>query len=114
MLEKYNEILEKFKSIKKECDSNPVCYEKYMKTKIKFYNGKINTNFHNNKITKEGSQCICQSVVLIDSVYRKDKNYYPEVFLEEYKHVIKEKKKSKFITGDIKISSDEENSNEEN
>ena len=63
-----------------------------MKTKIKFYNGKINTNFHNNKIPKEGSQCICQSVVLIDSVYKKDKNYYPEVFLEECKHVIKEKR----------------------
>ena len=51
---------------------------------------------------------------MIDSVYRKDKNYYPEVFLEECKHVIKEKKKSKFVTGDINISSDEENSNEGN
>ena len=114
MLEKCNEILEKVKNIKNECDSNPVYYEKYMKTKIKFYNGKINTNFYNNKIPKEGSQCICQSVVLIDSVYRKDKNYYPEVFLEECKYVVKEKKKSKFVTGDINISSDEENSNEEN
>ena len=25
--------------------------------KIKSYNGKINTNFHNNKIAKEGSLC---------------------------------------------------------
>ena len=31
---------------------------------------------------KEGSQCICLSVVLIDSVYRTGKNYYPQVFLE--------------------------------
>ena len=38
-------------------DSNPVYNEKYIKTKIKSYNGKINTNFHNNKIAKEGSQC---------------------------------------------------------
>ena len=36
----------------------------------------------NNKIPKEGSQCICLSVILIDSVYRKDKHYYPKVFLE--------------------------------
>ena len=28
--------------------------------------------------------------MLIDSVYRKDKNYYPQVFLEIYKYVVKE------------------------
>ena len=34
----------------------------------------MNTNFHNNKISSEGSKCICLSVILIDSVYTKDKN----------------------------------------
>ena len=29
---------------------------------------------------------------MIDSVYRKDKNYYPQVFLEECKYFVKEKK----------------------
>ena len=47
--------------------------EKYLK---KCYNGKINTNFCNNEIPKEGSQYTFLSVILIDSVYRKDKNYY--------------------------------------
>ena len=48
LLEKYNEIWKKVsKIIKKEIDSNPVYNEKYMKIKIKFYNGKINANFHN-------------------------------------------------------------------
>ena len=42
-------------------------------SKIKSYEGKINTNFHNDKIPKEGSQCICPSVILIDSVYRTGK-----------------------------------------
>ena len=46
LLEKYNEIWEKVKnSIKKEFDSEPVYNEKYLKVKIKSYNGKINTNF---------------------------------------------------------------------
>ena len=45
--------------------------------------------FYNNKIPKEASQCVCLSVILIDSVYRKDKDYYPEVLLEEYKYVAK-------------------------
>ena len=63
--------------IKKEFDSEPVYNEKYLKAKIKSYNGKINTNFHNNKIPREGSQFICLSVILIDSVFRTGKNYYP-------------------------------------
>ena len=119
LLKKYNEIWKKVSNIiKKEFGNKPAYNEKYIKTKIKSYNGKINTNFHNNKIPKEGSQCICLSVILIDSIFKKDKNcYYPRVILEECKYVVKEKKKSKFITDNIEISSvdsDEENSNEEN
>ena len=34
-------------------------------------------------------QYICLLVILIDSVYRKDKNYYPRAFLEECKYVVK-------------------------
>ena len=41
---------------------------------------------------EDGSQCICLSVILIDSVYIKDKNYYPQVFFEECKYIAKEKK----------------------
>ena len=41
---------------------------------------KINTNFRNNKIPKEGSHCICLSVNVINSVFRTDNNYYPRVF----------------------------------
>ena len=39
-------------------DSGSVHNEKYLKTKLKSYNGKISTDFHNNKTTREGSQCI--------------------------------------------------------
>ena len=93
VLEKYNKIWKKVKnSIKKEFESKPVCNEKYLKAKIKFYNGKISTNFRNNEILKEGSTFICLLAILIDSVSRTDKNYYPLVFLEECEYVIKEKK----------------------
>ena len=60
LLEKYNEIWEKVKNIiKKKIDTELLYNEKYLKTKIKSYNGKTNPNFHNNKIPKEGSQFIC-------------------------------------------------------
>ena len=34
--------------------------------------------------TKEIFQCFYIPVILIDSVYRKDENYYPQVFLEKF------------------------------
>ena len=50
--------------------------ENYLKTKIKSYERK-STNFHDDKVQKEGSQCIRLSVISIDSGFRKGKNYYP-------------------------------------
>ena len=57
---------------------------------------------------------------MIDSVFRKGKNYYPQVFVEECKYVVKEKKIPEYITVNIEVSSDtdrdisnEEISNEE-
>ena len=88
-------------SIKKKFDNEPIYNEKYLKAKRKSFNGKINKNFQNNKITKEISQCICFSVILINSVFRAGKNHYPKVFLEECKHVGKEKKMPEYITEDI-------------
>ena len=67
LLEKYNEIWEKVKnSIKEEFDSKPVYNEKYLKAKIKSCSGKINTNFHNNKIPREGSQFVCLFICNFD------------------------------------------------
>ena len=74
LLEKYNEIWEKVKnSIKKEFDSEPVYNEKCRKVKGKSYNGEININFRNNKISKENSKFICLSVILTSSDLRRMK-----------------------------------------
>ena len=51
---------------------------------------------------------------MIDSIFRTGKNYYPQVFLEECKYVVKEQKIPKYIIDDIEIFSGEENSSEEN
>ena len=65
----------------------------------------MNTNFHNNKIPKENYQYFL-SVILIDFVFRTGKNYYPQVFLEECKYVIKEKKIHNYFIDDVAIYSD--------
>ena len=80
LLKKCNKIWEKAKnSLKKEFHSEPVYNEKYLKARIKSYNGKISTSFHHYKIQREVSQFICLSVILIYSVFRTGKNYYPQV-----------------------------------
>ena len=43
-------------------------------------------------IPKQGCQCICWSVILIDSIFRTGSNYYSQIFLEKCKHAVKEKK----------------------
>ena len=62
------------------------CTQRKIFLKIKSYEGKANTNFHNDKIPEEGYHCICLSVILIDSVF---KNCYPQLFLE-CKYFVKE------------------------
>ena len=85
--EKYNNIWNKVSnSIRKWFDSETVYHEKYLKTKTKPYEGKINTNFHNG-IPKEGLQHISLSVMFIHSVSQIGKI----VFLEKCKCNVKEK-----------------------
>ena len=62
----FNKRWKKSARLSKKTDSKPVYNEKYLKTKIKSYNRKIDLDFTNNKISKEGSQFICLSEILID------------------------------------------------
>ena len=57
-------------------------------------------------MTRDGPQCICLLVILLDSIFRIGKNYYPQLFLGECKYTIKEKKIDNYIIDDINIASD--------
>ena len=78
----------------------PVYNEKYLKTKTKSYEGKISTNFHNDKMPKEDYSCVFLSVILIDSVFKIFKNNYPQMFLKEFKNIVKEKEVTRHITAE--------------
>ena len=71
------------------------------------------SSFHNDKMSKEDSHCICLSVILIDSVFEMGTKYYPQVFSEECKYIAKEKKVTRYITEDLEISSDESDESDE-
>ena len=69
-------------------ESKPIYGEdvKYMKTKIKTYADNIIINFHNKKMPKEKAPYKCLSIIMIDSVTKANKKYYPQKFLEECKY----------------------------
>ena len=53
------------------------------------------------------SNYICLSVILIDSVLKKDENYFLQKFLKECKYMEKEKRMIRYISDDFKFSSDD-------
>ena len=55
--------------------------DKYIKTKIKIYADSMVTNFHNRKMPKEKSPCKWLSIIILDSVIKAKKKYYPQTFL---------------------------------
>ena len=61
--------------------------DKYIKTKIKIYEGNIISNFRNKKVPKEQIPCKCLSVIMVDFVIKVDEQYYSQTFLEQCKYV---------------------------
>ena len=59
--------------------SQPIYDDKYIKTKVKTFNNTINILFSGDKIPKERIHYVCISAICIDSVFRTDKKYYPQV-----------------------------------
>ena len=98
VLVKYNEILNKIrKTLGIKFHSVPASDEKYIKTKIKRFNGVVKTNFLHDRVPKEGVYYTNAVCISIDSVMRIEKKNYPQVYLEKCKYKIKKKKMPKFI-----------------
>ena len=95
LLNKYLKVWEKVTSLmNKELDSEPVYgdNDKYIKTTIKLHGYKVNTNFQGKSVPKENASYKCLSLIMLDSVIRLSKKYYPQTLLEECKYKIKKNK----------------------
>ena len=57
-----------------------------MKTKIKS-RGNVVANFYDKKLSKVESNHNCLAVISLDSVLKKDDNYYLQVLLKECKYI---------------------------
>ena len=86
--------------------------DEYIKTKIRLYGDKINTNFQGKKILKENASYKCLSLIVLDSVIRVNKKYYPQKPLEECKYEIKKNKMENLINDNLDPSSSDGSDNE--
>ena len=85
--------------IKKELGCEPIYNEKVLKTKSRSYVYEA-ADFHDNEISKVGSNYTSLAVILINFFFKKDENYYLQMFSKECKH-IEEKKVIRYITKDL-------------
>ena len=77
---KYNQIWKRVEKLMKiEFDSKPVYGDddKYIKTKIIMYGGSMFTNCQGKKMPKEKVPCKWLSIIMLDSVIKAKKKYYP-------------------------------------
>ena len=97
-----------------EFDSEPVSgdVDKYIKTKIKMFEDRVNTNCQGKKVPKDNASYKCLSLIMLDSVIRVNKKYYPQTLLEERKYVIRKNKMENLINNDLNFSSSVESDNE--
>ena len=102
VLDKYNEIWDKIKGkLNIKFHSMPAYDEKYMKAKVREFNGVTKTIFLDDKIPKENKHYTCIACITIDSVMRIEKKNYLLVYLEEFKYRIERTKRSKFIEAEL-------------
>ena len=55
--------------------------DEYIKTKVMSYGDKVNANFQGNKIPKENASYKGLLLIMLDSVIKVNKQYYPQTLL---------------------------------
>ena len=109
---KNNEVWEKYEDIWNviknklsiKFNSEPIYENKYLKAKVREFNGNIKTNFLGNNLPKENTYYTCIACITIDSVLRMNKKNYPQVYLEECKYKINKIYTSRFRNTELETN----------
>ena len=115
---KNNEVWEKYEDIWNviknklsiKFHSESIYENKYLKAKVREFDGDIKTNFLSNDLPKENKYYTCIACITIDSVLKMNNKNYPHVYLEECKYKIKKIYTSRFIN--IELETDSESDQE--
>ena len=105
LLIKNNEVWEKceeiWDTIKNKLNtkfhSQPICENKYLKVKVREFDGNIKKNFLGNNVPQENTYYTCTACITLDSVLKMNKKNCPQVYLEERKYKVKQVRTPRFI-----------------
>ena len=90
---KYNQIWKKIKELLGNIilGSNVIYDDQYIKTKVKTFK-MVKTLFSDDIIPEEKVEHECIPCISVDSVLKKEKKYYLQLYLEQCKCKVKERK----------------------
>ena len=114
LLIKNNEVWERYEDIwniiKNKLNikfhSQPTYENKYLKAKVREFDGDIKRNFLGNDLPKENSYYTCIDCITIDSIIKMNKKNYPQVYLEECKTNLKKIHTPRFINIELETDSE--------
>ena len=105
--QKYEDIWNVIKNkLNIEFHSQPIYENKYLKAKVREFDGSIKTNFLGNNVPKENSYYTCIACITLDSILKMGKKNYPQVYLEECKYKVKKINAPRFINTDSETDSE--------
>ena len=111
LLKKCNKIWERVSNLMNIKFDSETIYgdnDKYIKTKIKMSEDRVNTNFQGKEVPKENASYKYLSLIMLDSVIKANKKYYPQTLLEQCKYVIRKNKTENLLNDDLDLSSSAE------
>ena len=103
--EKYEDIWDVIKNkLNIKFYSEPIYENKYLKTKVREFNGNIKTNSLGNNVPEENTYYTCIACITIDSLLKMKKKIknYPQVYLEQCKYKVKKVITPRFINVELK------------
>ena len=99
---KYNSIWNKIKKLLGgvKLSSDIIYDDQYIKTKVKTFK-MVKIMFSDDIIPEERMECECIPCISVDSVLKIEKKWYPQVYLEQCKYKVKERKIKNVIKYDL-------------
>ena len=106
---KYNSIWNKIKKLLGgvKLSSDVIYDDQYIKTKVQTFKI-VKTLFSDDIIPEERVECECIPCISVDSVLKIEKKWYLQVYLEQCKYKVKERKIKNLIDYDLDSDSDSE------
>ena len=116
LLKKYEQIWKRTEKLLRITFDSKHVYgddEKHIKTKIKTNGDSVITSFHSKRTPKQKAPCRCLSIIMLDSVIKAKKKYYPQTLLGECKYEQKRIKIENLTDDDLAKSEYDSDSNDE-